>query len=72
MSATSLEGRRRSRRDQQDHARLLVETLGYHGAIDWCLRNGRDGVLRALRDGGEQAAKRAPRRSRKSGRSQRA
>jgi len=66
MSATSLERRRRSRRDQQDHARLLVETLGYHGAIDWCLRNGRDGVLRALRGGGgAQATKRAPRRPRR-------
>jgi hypothetical protein len=60
MSANSLERRRRSRRDQQDHARLLVETLGYHGAIDWCLRNGHDGVLRALRGGA--APKRTTRR----------
>jgi len=51
MSAASPERRRQSQRDQRDHARLLVETLGYHGAVDWCLRNGRDGVLRALRDG---------------------
>jgi hypothetical protein len=51
MSATSLERRRRSRRNQQDYARLLVETLGFHGAVDWCLRNGREGVLRLLLDG---------------------
>jgi hypothetical protein len=65
MSASSLERRRRSRRDQQEHARLLVETLGYHGAVDWCLRNGRDSVLRALR-GGETPSRRAIRRRPKS------
>ncbi|HUT51402.1 MAG TPA: hypothetical protein VM325_18900 [Alphaproteobacteria bacterium] len=54
MSAASLERRRRSQRDRLEHARLLVETLGYHGAVDWCLRNGRDGVLRALRDGARE------------------
>ena len=38
----------RDRNYQYELAQSLVSGLGYHGAIDECLRNGWEGVLAAL------------------------
>ena len=38
----------RDRNYQCELAQSLVSGLGYHGAIDECLRNGWEGVLAAL------------------------
>ena len=38
----------RDRNYQHELAQSLVSSLGYHGAINECLRNGWEGVLAAL------------------------
>jgi len=67
MSVSGLRGPARSQQIKRDHARLLVETMGFHGAVDWCLRTGSDAVLRVLleceADGAPEKSERRPAKS---------
>ena len=45
MTAFASHHRRLERRECEETARLLVLARGYHGAVDACLRNGREDIL---------------------------